>query len=150
MESLKTAQELIKTNDPNVMGGFNQFVYGTGKPEHSQYGDKTQWGKEIQGYEFAEKMAKENGISFTHVFKCGRSDRCFPFSYGGFFVCNTCGLKSVDKEWWKIKVDKDGGQFCCHGLDLINLQESENYAYGETFEQAISNYEIVMLKTTYE
>jgi hypothetical protein len=47
--------------------------------------------------------------------------------------------------WWKIQVEKDGNEFCCHGLDFINLQESSNYAFGKTFEEAISNYEKVML-----
>lgn len=84
-------------------------------------------------------MAKEDGIAFTHVFKC-KSDSCFPFQYGGFFVCNSCGGKGVDKDWWKIKVEKDGNEFCCHGLDFTNLQESENYAFGDTFKEAIDNY----------
>lgn len=53
--------------------------------------------------------------------------------------------KDVDKEWWKIQVEKDGNEFCCHGLDFVNLQESSNYAFGKTFEEAISNYEKLML-----
>ena len=48
-------------------------------------------------------------------------------------VCNSCGNKDVDKEWWKIKVEKDGNEYCCHGLDFVNLQESNNYAFGKTF-----------------
>jgi hypothetical protein len=141
---LKTAQELIKAN-PNVMSGFNQFIHGSGEPKRGDYVDKSQWYAEQQGYHYAKKMAKEDGIAFTHIFKCGKSESCFPFMYGGFMVCNACGNKSVDKDWWKIKVEKDGNAFCCHGLDFKDLQSSNNYAFGDTFEEAISNYESVML-----
>lgn len=143
-EGLKTAQELIKVNNPYVSAGFNQFIHGHEEPCSSDYGSKDQWYSELQGYEFAKKMAEDDGIAFTYAFTCGKSD-CYPFKYGGFFVCNSCGNKGVDKEWWKIKVEKDGDQYCCHGLDFINLQESINYAFGETFKEAILNYGDVML-----
>lgn len=147
MEQLRTAQELIKPTNTNVMAGFNQFIHGTGEPDRSNYGDKSQWYEEQQGYDFAKKMAEEDGIAFTHVFRCG-SIGCAPFSYGGFFVCNSCGNKGVDKDWWKIKVEKDGNEFCCHGLDFVNLQESSNYAFGKTFKEAIDNYGKLMLTAT--
>lgn len=143
-QKLKTAEELIKASK-NAMSGFNMFIYGSGEPKRCDYGDKSQWYAEQQGYDYAKKMAQENGIAFTHIFKCGKSGNCFPFMFGGFIVCNACGNKSVDKDWWKIQVEKDGNKFCCHGLDFVNLQESSNYAFGETFEEAISNYESVML-----
>lgn len=144
MEKLKTAENYIKSS-PDVMCGFNQFIYGSGEPRRSDYGSSSQWYAEQKGYDYAKKMAKEKGIAFTHIFKCGNSESCHPFSYGGFFVCNSCGNKGVDKEWWKIKVEKDGNAFCCHGLDFQDLQSSNNYAFGYTFEDAISNYEKVML-----
>ena len=146
MMKLKFAQDLIKTNNTNVLGGFNTFISGMSAPKLSEYGDRSEWYSRLQGYEYAEKMAKEDGIAFTNPFKCGSSKNCYPFEYGGFFVCNSCGNKSVDKEWWKIQVERDGNEYCCHGLDFINLQESENYAFGETFKIAIDNYEILMLK----
>jgi hypothetical protein len=144
METLKNAQDLIKASNPHVRGGFNQFIHGTGEPVMSDYGDKSQWAAESQGYEFAKKMAEQDCIAFTHVFKCGQAG-CFPFSFGGSFVCNSCGRNELKKDWWEIKVEKDGDSFCCHGLDFINLQESENYAFGDTFNEAIANYETVML-----
>jgi len=147
METLKTAQDLIKTENGNIRSGFNQFIYGNKKPLFSDYGDKSQWGQELQGYEFAEKMAMEKGIAFVNVFTCGKSG-CFPFMYGGSFVCNSCGMSGVDKDWWKIKVLKDGNQFICHGLDFINLQESHNFAFGSTFEESISNYGNAMLSAS--
>lgn len=145
MEKLKFADELIKSSSGYVRSGFNMFIYGNREPKSSDYGDKNEWYQQLQGYQFAQKMAKNDGIAFTHVFKCGKSNSCFPFEFGGFFVCNSCGNKGVDKDWWKIKVETDGNSFCCHGLDFVNLQESNNYAFGDTFEEAISNYEKVML-----
>lgn len=145
MEELKYAQDLIKTNSPNVMGGFNGFINGHKEPKMSEYGDRSEWYSRLQGFQHAEKMAKENGIGFKNPFKCGKSTNCFPFDYGGFFVCNSCGNKGVDKDWWKIKVEKDGNEYCCHGLDFLNLQESDNYAFGKTFEEAISNYGELMV-----
>jgi len=143
MEKLKYAQDLIKTNDTNIICGFNMFIGGQHYPTRNEYKSGDEWFGRTIGFDYAKKMAKENGIAFTQLFKC-RENNCHPFYYGGFIVCNDCGGKGVDKDWWKIKVEKDGNQFCCHGLDFINLQESENYAFGETFELAISNYEKVM------
>ena len=143
MEKLKYAQDLIKAS-ATVMGGFNTFISGGQEPRGHEYGDKSEWYASFQGYSYAEKMAKEDGIAFTKPFKCGNSENCLPFKYGGFFVCNSCGNKSVDKEWWEIKVEKDGNAYCCHGLDFINLQESDNYAFGDTFDEAIKNYGILM------
>jgi hypothetical protein len=142
MKNLKYAQDLIKASS-SVNCGFNSFINGHSQPKRSDYGCVSEWGLITQGYDFARKMAEDNGIAFTHVFKC-KQDGCFPFQYGGFFVCNACGNKDVNKEWWKIQVEKDGNEFCCHGLDFENLQESNNYAFGETFEQAIINYGILM------
>lgn len=145
METLKYAQDLFKANR-TLSAGFNQFINGNSSPKRSDYGDKLQWYSETQGYDYAKQMAKEQGIAFTHIFKCEKSG-CFPFSYGGFMVCNSCGNKDVDKEWWKIKVEKDGNEYCCHGLDFVNLQESNNYAFGKTFELAIENYGRLMLNS---
>ena len=139
MEKLKYAQDLIKAST-SVMGGFNTFISGGQEPKGHEYGDKSEWYARLQGYQYAQKMAKEDGSAFTKPFKCGSSENCFPFEYGGFFVCNSCGNKGVDKEWWKIKVEKDGNAYCCHGLDFVKLQESDNVAFGDTFDEAIKNY----------
>ena len=146
MEQLKYAKDLIKTDSVHVDIGFNSFIYGHSEPRNPNFQDKTDWFSQLQGYQYAEKMAKKDGIGFTYPFKCGSSSDCLPFKFGGFFVCNSCGNKSVDKEWWKIKVEKDGNAYCCHGLDFVNLQESNNFAFGDTFEDAIRNYGELMIK----
>ena len=142
---LKYAQDLIKAST-QVKAGFNIYIYGGNEPCLQDYGDRNEWYSQLQGYNYAKKMSMEDGIAFTYKFKCSNSENCHPFMFGGFFVCNSCGNKSVEKEWWKIQVKKDGNAFCCHGLDFENLQVSNNYAFGDTFEDAIYNYEKLMLK----
>lgn len=141
MEKLKTAQYVIKTSNTSVSCGFNMFIFGQDRPLHHEYYDAYE---RSQGYEYAKEMAKKGELAFTHKFKCSCGD--IPFMYGGFWVCNGCGGKNVDKEWWKIKVEKDGNEYCCHGLDFIDLQESDNYAFGKTFHKAIENYGELMSK----
>lgn len=142
MEKLKYAQDLIKTANSSIDCGFNMFIHGKPSPLYTDgYND---FYARSQGWSYAKEMAKKGEIAFTHRFKC----RCggYPISYGGFWCCNSCGGKDVDMEWWNIKVEKDGDSFCCHGLDFVNLQESNNYAFGLSFEEAISNYETEMRK----
>ncbi len=143
MEKLKIAQECIKTSNPSVSYGFNMFVFGFDPPLHNEYYDHY---PRYQGYVFAREMAKKGEIAFTHKFRCNCGG--YPFQYGGFWVCNDCGGKGVNKDWWKIKVEKDGNEYCCYGLDFLDLQESENYAFGYTFEDAIKNYGELMLNPT--
>jgi len=135
MEKLKYAQDIIKTGSGSVAGGFNMFVGGHDRPRPNDCYD---YRERVQGFDFARKMAEENSIAFIHRFDCSCGGT--PFQYGGFFVCNSCGGKDVDKKWWSIKVEKDGNAYCCHGLDFINLQESDNVAFGDTFEEAIKAY----------
>jgi hypothetical protein len=148
MEKLKYAQDLIKASSTSAACGFNTFISGGNKPKSHEYGDKREWYERLRGYEYAEKMAKEGGIAFTKPFKCGESYDCYPFEYGGFFVCNSCGNKSVDKDWWKIKVEKDGNAYCCHSLGFepnhITEDGFNNFAFGDTFEEAIKNYGVLM------
>ena len=146
MEKLKLAQDLIKTNNGSVGCGFDMFIHGHRCPTFADYGDIDEAYSRIQGFHFAEKMAVTDGIAFTYNFGCDCGG--VAFQYGGFFVCNSCGGKGVDKEWWKIKVVKDGNQFCCHGLDFINLQDSNNYAFGKSFDEAIDSYGLLMKKIT--
>lgn len=143
MKNLKYAQDLIKTTNSSIDAGFNMFISGYHKPTFSDGHNSDTYGR-IRGYDYAKDMAKKDGIAFIHRFKC-KNEGCAPFMYGGSFVCNSCGGNGVDKDWWKIRVEKDGNEFCCHGLDFINLQESDNYAFGSTFEEAIENYGKLML-----
>jgi hypothetical protein len=143
MEKLKYAQHLIKTKDSSVDCGFNMFIGGNKLNYSDNYSD---FGLRSVGYDEAERMAKEDGIAHVHNFGCycGGS----TYIYGGFFKCNTCHKSGVDKDWWSIKVEKDGDSFCCHGLDFVNLQESNNYAFGDSFYEAIEEYRKLMFEMT--
>jgi hypothetical protein len=48
----------------------------------------------------------------------------------------------VDKEWWTI--NKTETNIVTRIRDFVNLQESENYAFGHDFETAIRNYRSLM------
>jgi len=142
MGKLKYAQDLIKTSNSSIACGFNMFVNGEPEPKYTDgYHD---FYARSQGWLYAKQMAKKGQIAFKNRFRC----KCggYPIMYGGFWCCNSCGGKNVDMDWWKIKVEKDGNSYCCHGLDFENIMESENYAFGDTFEQAIDNYESIMRK----
>jgi len=139
---LKYAQDLIKTN-ATIASGFNMFIEGYPRPTFGNNSSDVY--EKIQGWDYAEKMAKEKGIAFIHNFGCDCGGH--SFLYGGFWVCNSCGKKGVDKEWWKIQVEKDGNMFCCHDLNFKNLQESKNYAFGNTFNESIDNYKKLMTYT---
>ncbi|KKK56762.1 hypothetical protein LCGC14_3061270 [marine sediment metagenome] len=136
-EKLKTAQDVINTTNSSVMAGFNMFVLGYESPfkSYPRYYDLAE---RSRGYDYAENMARDGKLAFTHRFNCSCGH--LPFMYGGFWVCNGCGRSGVDNEWWKIKVEKDGDAYCCHGLDFINLQESDNYEFGKSFKEAINKY----------
>ena len=99
------------------------------------------------GWKLAERLIKDGEIFFTHNFHKSHSD-CdgHAFQYGGFWVCNTCGGNRCFKPWWNIKVFKDGNAWCCIGEGFEDLQSSENYAFGDTRDDAISNYGDTMVK----
>jgi hypothetical protein len=131
----RTAQHIFSKISASAACGFNMFVQGDNSIHSSQYSD---FAERIQGYNKAKEMADDGKIFYTHNFgcKCGGH----AFMYGGFFVCNSCGGKSVNKDWWVIKVEKDGDQYFCHGVDFENIMESSNYAFGGTYSEAVCNY----------
>ena len=82
MEKLKYAQDLIKSSNRNVLGGFNSFISGRTEPKAHEYGDKTEWYARLQGYQYAEKTAKEDGIGLPKPFKYSYSSNCYLYEYG--------------------------------------------------------------------
>lgn len=137
MEKLKWARDLIKTRDSSVSCGFNMFIMGDRSPNFQDYPNDAF--ERLQGYKKANEMANDGKIYYTHRFKCSCGGD--PFYFGGFIVCNSCGGKGVNKDWWIIKVEKDGNGYCCHGLNFEDIQDSSNYAFGKTRQEAIDNYE---------
>ena len=133
---LLTAQHIFKNAGGQLSAGFNQAIYG-------DLLDITQPKEVIRGYCKAENMIADGEVYYVHNFhkiECTGHRPSDAFIYGGFWVCTSCGKKSIDKPWWIIKVERDGDSWCCKGENFINLQESDNYAFGTTREEAIRNY----------
>lgn len=130
------AQDIFK--NPQALGGefcggFNSRVHGQSQLGQYDRGDR------MQGFWKAEDMILAGEIYFTVPFP---HPPCHghAFEYGATWVCNTCERNHLDKPWWNIRVQKDGNAWCCIGEDFQNLQESENYAFGDTRDAAIEAY----------
>lgn len=135
---LLTAQYVLKNASGMQMSGFNQAVHG------EVFFDNIQREPEIfQGFCHARDMINKGEIFYIHNFhkkECTGYEPTSAFQYGGFWCCNSCGKRSVDKKWWAIKVFRDGNEWCCIGEGFENLQVSRNYAFGKSREEAINNY----------
>lgn len=92
------------------------------------------------GFHEADRLIKDGKIFFVYPFECERDSCPTRFQYGGYWACNKCNTHINTPEWWKIKVEKDGDAYCCIGVGFTNLQESENYAFGNNYQDAINQY----------
>jgi hypothetical protein len=137
---LLTGQHFYNNASGRFLSGFNRKIYG----ETYQEAFSTQYERTdidmVSGWNAAEKLIDKGDIYYVHDFHNLECDKGYAFQYGGFWVCNSCGGKGVDRNWWTIKVYKDGDEWCCVGEDFDNLQCSDNYAFGKTRDEAISNY----------
>ena len=140
---MKSGQDYIPNASSANICGFNKRIHGIDQREAFRYQNEYAG---YQGYMLAVEKIKAGEIFYLHNFHSSHS-KCkgYAFNYGGFWVCNDCGCKGVDAPWWIIKVMKDGNSFCCVGEGFINLQESTNYAFGDTREEAIQSYGDLML-----
>lgn len=141
-KDFKTAQDVLPEHlAGSTFAGFNRRVYGAGYAEAFKYPVERQDRDMYAGWSLADKMIEEGKLYYVHNFHhMEKAGHCFAFEYGGFWVCNGCGGKGVDKPWWTIKVMADGNAWCCLGTGFVNLQESDNYAFGDTKQEAIENY----------
>jgi hypothetical protein len=141
MNKFKYGQDVMnpETTSGRAMAGFNRKVSGWTYLECFDGWAKT-CDETHAGWNLAEEMINKGKLFYVYNFHKLDCEDGFAFQYGGYWVCNTCGNKSVDRDWWTIKVFKDGDAWCCIGLDFENLQESDNYAFGESREEAINSY----------
>jgi len=131
---MDTAQDIIKGPSDVSFAGFNRRISG----ETSCNGII---GRMYAGWTLADDMIRKGKLFSVHNFHHSHGDCSgFAFQSGGTWVCNTCNRSHLDRPWWVIKVLKDGNAWCCIGEGFENLQESENYAFGDTREEAIKNY----------
>jgi hypothetical protein len=135
MNNLLFAQDFFRNPDGEFFSGFNSRILGEIYTEACQYPNP----ERCAGWWKADEMIRSGKCFFVQRFP---HPPCtgYAFPYGGTWVCNDCGANHLDKPWWTIRVQKDGNSFCCYGLDFVDLQESSNYAFGATFEEAIANY----------
>ena len=144
------------TRNPDVMKGsrgmhgFNRRIFGETHNEAFGYPCAPDPAGEA-GFELADGMILAGKIYYVNRFahKWG-NDICkgSAFPYGGTWVCNTCNNSNLGKPWWKVKVYKDGDAWCCVGEDFEDLQASSNFAFGDTRDEALKNYETLMLSPT--
>ncbi len=134
---MKTAQDYFERAGGEFLGGFNSRLFGT------DYSDMVRGSWEgCSGWDEADKWINEGKIYYTHNFGCPCGDH--SFKYGGFWVCNGCGRSGCDEPWWVVRVQKDGNAYITHGEDFANLQESDNYAFGDTREESLAAYKKLM------
>jgi hypothetical protein len=136
---LAYAQDVF--NDPSVSFscGFNARVAGHTYNECFTYPHERSDGARQNGWDSAARFIDEGKIYSVVPFHDKDCDGT-PFPYGGTWVCNTCGESQLNKPWWNVKVYKDGSEWICVGENFVNLQESENFAFGSTRKEAIANY----------
>lgn len=138
-EKLLYAQDLLKNAGSSVSSGFNMKITGHTISDLNDHYDRS---NKFAGFMKAEQMIDNGEIYYTHRFKCNCG--AFPFQYGGFWVCNDCGGNRCERDWWVIRVQKDGNAWCCIGLGFEDLQSSDNYAFGDTRQESIDEYEKLM------
>lgn len=143
---LQTADKIFKNPmsiDGNFLGGFNARVFGDTYQDTCCYPNNHGIAERSSGWHKANKMIDEGKIYYRHIFphgNCGATS----FSYGGTQVCNKCNRSGIDEDWWNIKVMKDGSAYVVIGEGFENLQESSNYAFGDTKNGALKNYQQLM------
>lgn len=123
--------------------GFNIRVQGTGHfATDLSYPSQHQDADMQRGWWLADEKARRGEIFYTHNFHAshGGCPTGNAFPYGGTWVCNTCGNSRLDRPWWRVKVKQDGAAWICYGVGFEDLQASDNYAFGDTREEAIENY----------
>jgi hypothetical protein len=141
-KKLELAQDIMRDAEGMSGAGFNRRVFGVPYNDCFQH-DHERFNRDLHGgWDLADRLIAEGKLYYVHNFhrSHGNCPRGHAFEYGTKWVCNTCGEEGVDKPWWSIKVFMDGNAWCCIGLGFVSLQASDNYAFGESREQAIANY----------
>ncbi len=138
-ESAQTiCEQLYEWCTSQFRAGFSIRINGGTWLEMCEHSDWRE-GKSA-GWDAADKLIKEGIIFFVYPFECEREGCPTRFQYGGFWACNSCNTHISTPDWWKIKVVKDGDKYCCIGNGFVNLQESDNYSFGDSFQDAINQY----------
>ena len=65
------------------------------------------------------------------------SDHSWYRDKAGISSSESAKEKKAPKQYTVVR---DGNQWCCFDEGFINLQESDNYAFGDTVEEAVENF----------
>ncbi len=144
---LANAQDVFVDAGGYFGAGFNRRVGGYTYAECFRH-EAERYNRDLQGgWQAAERLIEEGKIYYEHNFhhSHGGCPKGFAFQYGGRWVCNACERERVNRPWWAIKVFQDGNAWICVGEDFADLQESDNYAFGVTKDEAIASYGDLML-----
>lgn len=145
MNRFAYAQDILKNSAGSVGAGFNRRISGMSYTTAFQYPHERGDQDMVAGWEKADELIKNGKIFYVHNFHKLECPNGHAFLYGGTYACNTCQRDHLDKEWWKVKVMKDGNAWCCVGNGFVGLQESDNYAFGDTRDAAIQSYGELMV-----
>ena len=138
MAKLLFSEAFLKYPGGDAGGGFNSRILGHSRNEAMQNFQYA--GSRESGWHAADKLAREGKLYAVHNFHHSHECKGHAFPYGGTFVCNECNRSRLDEPWWAIKCYPDGNAWCCVGLDFEDLQSSDCFAFGDTYEAAISAY----------
>ena len=138
-KALKFADQVLKGSGGSAFCGFNSRVLGYDYPQTM---DGLNWGigETASGWNLADKMVRDGKLYAVHNFHHSHECKGHAFPYGGSFVCNDCGRSKLEKDWWTIKCFADGNAWCCVGAEFEDLQSSDCYAFGDTYDAAIVAY----------
>lgn len=143
-EKLKYSEHFMKHAGGEAGCGFNARIMG-----HSHQEAMSQivhgYVERAYGWHLADNMASAGKLYAVHNFHNSHECSGHAFPYGGTFVCNTCDRSNLAKDWWGIKCFPDGDAWCCVGLEFEDLQTSDCYAFGSTYDEAIKNYGDLMI-----
>jgi hypothetical protein len=108
---MKSAQDYLNQYvGGHVRGGFNARLYGESRMKNlSGITGGSIWAERNCGWEKADKMIRDGEV-FSRI-------------------------EGSDKEF---KCYADSAKFCCVGSDFINLEESNNYVFADTWQDAVN------------
>jgi len=112
---MKLAQDYLSEHcGGECRGGFNARLYDESWAKAvSGAPQGNAWAARNAGWHMADSMIKQGQV--FSVIKIRGNDFVF-------------------------KCFADGDKFCCVGEGFVNLQESDNYAFGDSFDEAIINF----------
>ena len=120
---MKYAQDFIPNEDGQCLGGFNSRLFGESFRECTDGSIGWHFNQRAAGWNLADGMIKSGKI---------------------FSKTNIDGREII------FKCFRDGDAFCCVGEGFENLQESNNYAFGASFDEAIKAFSSIAIPQNHD